>query len=97
MAIQWDKYHVCIKRGKLRIGRGSISGSGVLNIDTYSDDRTSEIASVVAAKMKMDLDKRDDSRGYVGYDIPYIGKLILVSPDYEFEVKKKSKERQKKH
>ena len=97
MAVQWDKYHICIRFGKLRIGRGSVSKSGVQNIDSYSGDMTTEITHAVAAKMKMDLDERKDERGYVGYDIPYVGKLILVSPDYDFNVVKKSKERQKKY
>ena len=33
----------------------------------------------------------------VGYNVPNVGKLVLISPDYEFEVKKKQKQRQKKY
>lgn len=80
-----------MKYGKLRIGRGSISKSGIQNIDTYSDDRTEEIVDAVVGKLKLKLDKKEDDKGYVGYNIPNIGKLVLISSDYEFEVKKKLK------
>jgi len=96
MAVEWNKYHICMKYGKLRIGRGNISKSGIQNIDTYSEDRTEEIINAVAGKLKSELDKKND-KGYVGYNVPNVGKLVLISSDYEFEVKKKVKQRQKKY
>lgn len=88
MAVQWNKYHVDIVRGLIRIVRGSIGKDGILKSESYSDDRTEEIINCVAAKMKRDLDKRKDNRGYVGYNVPYIGKLILVKPGYDISIKK---------
>ena len=88
MAVQWNMYHVDIVRGLIRIVRGSIGKDGLLKHTSYSDDRTDEVINCVAAKMKCDLDKRDDDRNYVGYDIPHIGKLILVKPGCTFSIKK---------
>ena len=97
MAVEWSKYHICMKYGQLRIGRGNISKSGIQSIDTYSEDRTEEIINAVAGKLKSELDKKKDDKGYVGYNVPNVGKLVLISPNYEFEVKKKQKQRQKKY
>lgn len=88
MAVQWGMYHVDIVRGLIRIIRGNIGKDGLLKHTSYSDDRTDEVVHCVAAKMRCDLDKRDDDRNYVGYDIPHIGKLILVKPGYTFSIKK---------
>lgn len=88
MAVQWDKYHVHIVKGLIRIVRGSIKKNGLMDYESYSDDKTDEVIRCVAAKMKYDLDKREDNRGYVGYDIPHVGKLVLVKDGYEFFTKK---------
>lgn len=88
MAVQWNMYHVDIVRGLIRIVRGSIGKDGLLKHTSYSDDRTEEVVNCVAAKMKHDLDKRKDNRGYVGYDIPHVGKLVLVEHGYELSIKK---------
>ena len=88
MAVQWDKYHVHIVNGLIRIVRGGIKKNGLRDCESYSDDRTDEVINCVAAKMKCDLDKGDDDRNYVGYDIPHIGKLILVKPGCTFSIKK---------
>lgn len=88
MAVQWDMYHVNINRGAIRIVRGTIGNNGEMKTMSYSDNRTDEVISCVAAKMKHDLKKRKDNRGYIGYEIPYVGKLVLVEPGYDLSVTK---------
>lgn len=93
MAVAWDKYHIILERkhGHLLIGRGELSKSGIMKWSSKSPDRSGEIIEHVARKMRFDLDNKDseDDKGYIGYNMPRVGKLILVKPGYEFEIKKK--------
>ena len=91
MAVIWDKYHIGIdKRGNtLFIGRGETRKSGIIKWVSRSSDRTEEIIKNVAMKMRLDLDKREDGRPWVGYNIPKIGKLILVKPGCKISIKDK--------
>ena len=89
MAVIWEKYHIGIDgRGNLFIGRGDKTKSGIMKWMSRSPDRTQEIIEKVAKKMSLDLNNREDDRPWVGYNIPRIGKLILVKPGYECNVKK---------
>lgn len=90
MAVIWEKYHIGIdgRGNKLFIGRGDKTKSGILKWLSKSPDRTQEIIEKVAMKMRLDLNEREDGRPWVGYDIPGAGKLILVKPGYDYEVKK---------
>lgn len=91
MAVQWEKYHVLLERrfGHLLIGRGEIGKNGLMKWSSKSQDRSGEIIEQVAMKMRYDLDNREDGRPYVGYDMPRVGKLVLIKPGYDFVVKKK--------
>lgn len=84
MAVQWNMYHIGIIGRAIRIIRGSIAKDGTLKHTSYSDDRSEEVINCVAAKMRCDLDRKDDKRGYIGYDIPNVGKLVLIKPGYDF-------------
>ena len=53
-----------------------------------SGDITLDIASALALKLSIDAKKRKDHRGYAGFDIPNIGKIVLFLPGYEFRTKK---------
>jgi len=89
MAVIWEKYRIGLNKrdNSLFIGRGEIAKNGVIKWLGKSPDRTAEIIQWVAMKMKIDIDKRDDGRPWVGYSLPGIGKLILVKPGYKFEIK----------
>lgn len=89
MGIDWTKYHVTVNSlGKLVLGRGMISKSGIMKWTSKSRDRSGEIIEAVARKMRGDLDKREDNRPWVGYELERVGKLILIKPGYKFEVKR---------
>lgn len=93
MGIQWDKYHVGLERrhGHIFIGRGEVKGNGKMNWSSRSQDRSGEIIETVAAKMRFDLNNREDDRPWVGYEMPGVGKLVLIKPGYDFEVKRKKR------
>ncbi len=58
-----------------------------------NDDRTDEAINVVARRFKHSLDDREDGRPYVGYEIPKIGKIVLIKSGYNFACYKETEKK----
>lgn len=89
--INWEQVHLGVNKmsGFIFFGKGELKRNGVMKWLEKSQDRTDEVIRTVAQKMRMDLNKRNDNRPFVGYNIEHVGKLILIKPGYEFEIKNK--------
>jgi hypothetical protein len=100
--LDFRKVHLGIEgRGNgIFIGLVKIKQNGMNEWIQKSTDRTDECIQVLGRKLKIDMDKREDERPYVGYEIPRIGKLVLIKSGYNFEcykeTEKRSTERKKK-
>lgn len=90
--MDWKRYFMGInhRTNGIFIGTGDLRKDGTIKYTNKSDDRTYEIVNVVGQMMRLKLDKQDD-KPYFGYELPRIGKLVLIKPGYEFAVKKKSR------
>lgn len=63
-----------------------IKKDGGVKVLEKGGDITKELASALALKLSIDAKKRDDNRGYAGFNVPKVGKLVLFLPDYDFKV-----------
>ena len=92
--MDWSKYYISVNRAnELFIGIGKLRKDGVIRFTQRSDDRTFEMVNAVGRMMRNELNKREgkEKKHYFGYEIPNCGKLVLIKPGYEFDVRKKRK------
>lgn len=75
----------------LFVGVGDLRKNGTIKYKQKSDDKTVEIVNAVANMMRIKLNKQD-KKPYFGYEIPRCGKLVLIKPGYDFEVRRKRKD-----
>lgn len=66
------------------IGLIRIKQNGLQEWVQKSTDRTDEVIHVLARKLRVDMDNRKDDRPYVGFEVPKIGKLVLIKSGYDF-------------
>lgn len=93
--IDWSKFFIGVKHDKnsgLFIGVGNMQRDGIIHFDSKSDDKTVEMVNAVSKYLSIKMKhSKDKTKGFFGYDIPNCGKLLLVKPDYEFQVYKRNK------
>ena len=87
----WEKVFIGIneKHTTLFVGDGRLQQDGTIKFKSKSNDKTQEIITAVATLMRRKMEKKKKEKGYFGYDMGMIGKLILVKPGYVMEVRKK--------
>ena len=88
--IRWNNIFFGIN-GKtlgLFVGEGRLRKDGTIDFDSKSGDKTDEIVTTVATMMIRKSEKQKREKGYFGYDLGIIGKLLLVKPGYVIEVRK---------
>lgn len=89
----WGKVFVGIndKLTTLYIGEGTLWQDGTIRFRSKSGDKTQEIVTAVATLMRKKAEKQKQEKGFFGYDMGAIGKLLLVKPGYVMEVRKQRK------
>lgn len=87
--INWEKIFVGInKNTTLFVGEGNLQHDGTIRYKSKSGDKTQEIVTAVATFMRKKAEKQKQEKGFFGYDMGAIGKLLLVKPGYVMEVRK---------
>ncbi len=90
MSLDWSSVHVEIYKphNTLFIGRfGKHPRTKKFCCRSRSDNRTEEIIMIVAQKMRRDIDKQNNAdKPYAGYNVPGVGKLILIKDGFDFYV-----------
>lgn len=100
MGLTWNLVRIGIYRqhNTLFIGKlGTDKDTNKVVWKSRSDDRTEEIITTVAEKMRKDIDRQNNpDKPYVGYNVPGVGKLVMIKDGFDFNVipsprKRKSK------
>lgn len=80
------RFHVPKSGNSISLLLIRIKKDGGVKVLEKGGDITKDIASALALKLSIDAKKRTDKRGYAGFDIPKVGKIVLFLPGYEFRV-----------
>lgn len=90
MSLDWNAVHVEIYKphNTLFIGKfGVHPQTKKFCCRSRSDNRTEEIITVVAQKMRCDIDRQNNAdKPYTGYNVPGVGKLVLIKDGFDFYV-----------
>lgn len=88
--MNWSRYFIGLnKQGNyLFIGTGDLKKNGEIRWTNKSGNRSEEIIHALATMFRIEANKNKD-KPYFGYEIPRVGKLILIKPGHEFIVGKK--------
>jgi hypothetical protein len=88
--IRWNNIFFGINKKTLHlfVGEGHLRQDGTIDFHSKSGDKTQEIITAVSTMMRKKSEKQKREKGYFGYDMGMIGKLILVKPGYVMEIRK---------
>lgn len=91
MALDWNMIRVGFYKphATLFIGKAGVNPkTKKFEWRSRSDNRTEEIIKMVAQKMRCDIDRQNNAdKPYVGYNVPGVGKLVMIKEGFDFSVK----------
>ena len=89
--VDWGSIRIDIRpqHNTLFIGKwGFIPEKKKFSWISRSDNRTDEILSMAAIKLRNDIDKENNAdKPYAGFNVPGVGKLVLIKAGFDFSVK----------